>query len=222
MANGPFKMRNQDLASSAKYKTPINYGSPAKLTDVWVEGKDGSFINMGSGKNAMKQGLGVEKANERIENRNIDENLVEGNRLAEIHDETHYNDDLTTDQVSDLLVEENKILDKGKRRVVYTGKDAKTRQNTSEGVIETSQGEFPLEGGRVGIETDKVKLSDDLVNPNKVDLFNKEESSGLNFGSPTKHVIKKNVEHSHDGEDKKQSGNKKKYYGTNYTKVRGT
>tara|TARA_R110002096_G_scaffold409153_1_gene608462 strand:+ start:1319 stop:2011 length:693 start_codon:yes stop_codon:yes gene_type:complete len=57
--SGPFKMKNQNLASSAKYKTPINYGSPTNTSPAkqsqtgqtkfnsmagagWVIGADGN------------------------------------------------------------------------------------------------------------------------------------------------------------------------------------
>jgi hypothetical protein len=107
--SGPFKMKNQDLATSAKYKTPINYNSPAKNLDVLIDGE-----NIGTGNKAYAKGRVQEiKSKKAVEGAySSSPGTTEESKKA---DETR-----VTDATSKI------------KTVEYTGDDAYKRINDSE------------------------------------------------------------------------------------------
>ena len=101
---GPFKMKNHGLSASAKYKTPIQYASPAKRADVLINGE-----NVGTGDEAYAKG-----------------------RIAEAKKKAAWSKG-TAGTEEERNSKENKDNDKTKQtKVTYTGDDAHKRTKDSD------------------------------------------------------------------------------------------
>ena len=125
--------------------------SPAKLVDVYTDGPDGDGEYLGTGANAVKRALEIERTNNKIKAGNI----KNSSEYSELENQL-YNaiDSGDVDAQSQIEAQLNEIENEGTTKLTYTGEEAKMRQNIREGntIQSDESGVSRLQEGDIGYE----------------------------------------------------------------------